>query len=272
MKNWKTNPAVVFLLKIAAFLKPMRIPLHSAYTCFFLLLSAFPSLMLLFALLNFTSLGADEVVQLARPLIPAALLPLARELVGSAYGNASGTVLSVSALAALWSASRGMHGLVQGLNAVYGQGRGYWRIRAVSVLYTFLFLLVTVLTLSLHVFGGQILDYLHMATNPALQTLMRLVDLRFALLLVLQTAVFTLMYALLPSCRNRVRDSLPGAVLASLGWLVYSRLFSAYVTYFPRYWDLFGSVYAVALGMLWLYFCICIVLYGGALNRWLKER
>ena len=258
--------------KIAAFIKPMRIPLHSAYTCFFLLLSAFPSLMLLFALLNFTSLGADEVVQLTRPLIPAALLPLARELVGSAYGNASGTVLSVSALAALWSASRGMHGLVQGLNAVYGKGQGYWHIRAVSVLYTFLFLLVTVMTLSLHVFGGQLLDYLQMTTSPALQFLMSLVDLRFALLLLLQAGVFTLMYAWLPSRRNRVRDSFPGAVLAALGWLIYSRLFSVYVTHFPRYSNLFGSVYAVALGMLWLYFCIGIVLYGGALNRWLKDR
>ena len=91
-------------------------------------------------------------------------------------------------------------------------------------------------------------------------------------LLLLQTLLFTTMYALLPSRRNRFVDSFPGAVMSALGWTAFSDLFSLYVTHFPRYSNLFGSVYGLALGMLWLYFCICIVLYGGALNRWLKER
>ena len=32
------------------------------------------------------------------------------------------------------------------------------------------------------------------------------------------------------------------------------------------------SVYAVALSMLWLYCCLSILVYGGALNRLLAER
>ena len=48
-----------------------------------------------------------------------------------------------------------------------------------------------------------------------------------------------------------------------------SSLFSVYVRNFSRYSNIFGSVYAVALLMLWLYVCISIVFYGGLLNRFL---
>ena len=65
---------------------------------------------------------------------------------------------------------------------------------------------------------------------------------------------------------------MPGALLTALGWLTFSDLFSVYVEHFQNYANIFGSVYAAALAMLWLYFCVCIIFYGAALNRYLKER
>ena len=53
--------------------------------------------------------------------------------------------------------------------------------------------------------------------------------------------------------------------------MVATRLFSVYVERFSRYSSVYGSVYAVALSMLWLYLCLSIVFYGGALNRLLKK-
>ena len=102
-----------------------------------------------------------------------------------------------------------------------------------------------------------------------LQFLTDVVDLRFFLLLLLQTGLFTAMFMALPNRRNGFRDSVPGALLASTGWLVFSDLYSIYVKHFSGYANLYGSVYAVALSMLWLYCCICIVFYGGVLNRFL---
>ena len=274
VENRKNKQPIAFFWKIAAFVRPMQIPLHGAFTSFFLVLSVFPMLVLLFSLLSYTSLGAEEVMAVVEPVLPVALLPLARELLAGAYENSSGTVLSLSALAALWSAGRGTRGLLLGINAVYGirERRGYFVTRLLGAVYTFLFLLILLLTLTLHVFSAAFLDYLRMTTNPWLMGLMGLVDLRLVLLLLLQTVLFTTMYALLPNRRNRFADSFPGAVVAALGWTVFSWLFSLYVEYFPRYSNLFGSVYALALAMLWLYFCICILFYGGALNRWLKGR
>ena len=96
--------------------------------------------------------------------------------------------------------------------------------------------------------------------------------LRFFLLLGAQTLLFTTLYMVLPNRRNRFADSLPGAMFASAGWLIFSDLFSMYVEHFPNYANIYGSVYAVALSMLWLYFCVSIVFYGGVLNAYLTKR
>lgn len=259
--------------QIAAFLRPLGVPLHSAYTAFFLILSIFPSLLLLLGLLRYTRFDAADLMGLLEGFLPESLYGAAKMLVEASYRHSSSTVISVSVIAGLWSASRGMYGLVRGLNRIYGEGspRGYWRSRVISVAYTSVFLVLLVLTLVLHVFGTALVDFLWMTTDPVVMMLMNLVDLRFLLLLVLQAALFTAMYALLPRKRNRLRDCLPGAVVASLGWTVYSKLFSVYVAHFSHYTNIFGSIYSLALGMLWLYFCICILFYGAALNRWLED-
>jgi membrane protein len=137
--------------------------------------------------------------------------------------------------------------------------------------YTFLFLLVLVLTLVLHVFGTGLLQFLSEASLPFFRFLSGIVDLRFFLLVFLQTALFTAMFMALPNQKNSLSNSLPGAFLASIGWLIFSHLFSVYVEHFPAYGNIYGSVYAVALSMLWLYCCISIVFYGGVLNRILLE-
>ena len=123
----------------------------------------------------------------------------------------------------------------------------------------------------LHVFGIKLLTLLKDYSHPVFRFLMEAVDLRFFLLLFLQTMMFTVMYMVLPNQKNRFWDALPGALLASAGWLVFSDLYSVYVAHFAHLSNVYGSVYAVALSMLWLYFCMAIVFYGGALNHLLTE-
>lgn len=251
----------------------MKIPQHAAHAGYFIVLAVFPTLVLLLGLLRYTGLDVASLTALLEGVLPAALMPSAQKLILSTYRATSGAVVSISALAALWSASRGIHGIMTGLNAIYGvsEDRGYFYTRLLSVVYTFLFLLVLLLTLVLHVFGTTIIDYLPVSSDPILGFLDQVVDLRFFLLLFIQTALFTAMFMALPNKRNKFLDSLPGALLASIGWLVFSDLYSIYVEHFSGYANIFGSVYAVALSMLWLYCCMSIVFYGGALNKYLMK-
>jgi membrane protein len=119
------------------------------------------------------------------------------------------------------------------------------------------------------VFGGDLLRMLELLPIPA--WLLNLLDLRVFLLLILQTALFATMFMVLPNECNRLGNSIPGALLASIGWQVFTNGYSVYCQKFTSYASIYGSVYMVALGMLWLYFCICIVFYGGVLNKILEK-
>ena len=185
------------------------------------------------------------------------------------YDRLSASAIGLSAVTTLWPASRGIYGILTGLNAVYGveESRGWLHTRLLSVAYTFVFLLVLLLTLLLHVFGSRAGAVLQRMDAPLFRFFTEHINLRFVLLLLTQTAIFTAMFRALPNIRTTTRDALPGALLASAGWLTFSNLYSIYVERFAHLSNVYGSVYAVSLSMLWLYCCMSIVFYGGVLNR-----
>lgn len=263
-----------FFDELGDYLRPMGIPLHSAHASFFLVLSIFPSLLLLLGLLRYTSFGSDDLLMLAERILPESLIPVATMLIDASYRHSSGAVVSVSVLATLWSGSCGMYGLMGGLLSVYGDEipKNYLRTRGMSVLYNFVFLLAIAFILVLQVVANAVVDFLRMTTIPSLMHLLNRIDLPLLLLFVLQTLLFAVTYSMLPGHHTKLKLCIPGALLSSIGWAVFSRLFSVYVSYFSMYTNIYGSIYALALGMLWLYCCISILLYGGALTRWLKER
>lgn len=251
----------------------MRVPVYAGNASFFIALSVFPGLLLLLGVISFTGLEVGRLAEIFEGILPKALLSTARDLIMSTYSHISGTLMSVTAITALWSASRGTYGIIVGLNGIYGvsESRGYIYTRCISVLYTFAFVIVMILTLALHVFGTSLLGILSRMTHPAVRFLLEHINLRFFLLLFLQSGLFTAMFMALPNQKNRFWESVPGALLASCGWLIFSDLYSIYVEKFATLSNIYGSVYAVALSMLWLYFCISIVFYGGALNAYLKS-
>ena len=250
-----------------------RVGLYAAHACYFIVLSLFPSLILILGLLRNAGLSAESLLSVLEGFVPEILFPAVQKTIRAAYRNTTGTVLSISALGALWSASRGIYGLVIGLNAIYGvrESRGYFYTRAVSMGYMFAFLAILILTLLFNVFGNQILQAFPMDT-PFLRFLDDVIGLRFLLLLLLQTGLFTAMFMALPNESVRFADALPGALLAAFGWLVFSKLYSFYVEHFSGYAGVYDSVYSMVISMLWLYFCISIVFYGGVLNCYLKKR
>ena len=275
MKEFPKGGLIGKIMDAAKTVKQMHIPLHAAYAAYFIVLAVFPALVLILSVLRYTGMEVQGLVELLDDILPSTMAEGAEELIYSTYRNSSGAMVGVSAVTALWSASRGIYGLLTGLNAVYGvsENRGYIYTRSISVVYTFVFILILLLTLVLHVFGNSIINLMRQVDNPVVIFFTDLIDLRFFLLLFLQSLVFTLMFMVLPNKRrSRFMESLPGGVLSSLGWLVFSDIYSIYVENFSKYSTIYGSVYGIAITMLWLYCCMSILFYGGALNRYLMDK
>ena len=249
----------------------MNISQNAADASYFLVLALFPALVLALGILRYTTLDAQDLMDWLSGFLPRALQDPVEQLVIQTYAYSGVGMVGLSAVTALWSASKGVYGVLRGLNEICGveEDRGWFYTRSISVVYTFAFLLVLILSLALSVFGEEILAMIPLE-GRFWRFLAGFLDMRGLFLLLMQTGLFTAMFMFLPNRNNTFRDSFPGAVAASLGWQVFSALFSLYVEHFAGYANLYGSVYAVALGMLWLYCCLTILFCGAALNTLLE--
>lgn len=251
----------------------MDVLVYAGNASYFIVLSIFPTVMLLLNLLSYTTVSGGVILDLLERIIPSPIMPSVERLLNSMYQSSSGMTMSVTALAALWAASRGVYGILVGLNRIYcvTENRGYVVTRFLSIVYTFLFLMVLVVTLAVHVFGQMILERIPTIDNPLVQLLWKIVSNRTIVLLVLQSFVFSAMFMFLPNRPNKLLPSLPGAVLASFGWQAFSNLYSLYVENSASFPTIYGSLTSICVGMLWLYTCVAILFYGGALNKYLMD-
>lgn len=261
---------------IRTFTRKLREDSISAYAsqaAFFTILSVFPFLMCLLTMLNYLPISADELQLLSDDVFPTAVSEVIRSVLTELSAKASGTVLSVTIIAAFWSASRGVLALSRGLNAVYRreENRNYFVLRFICTLYTLVFAVLLIVTLLLLVFGNQL--YLFLSGHfPLIGTfVMALINTRTLLTMAVLTLFFLLIYMVIPNHKSHIRRELPGALFAAAGWLLFSYLFSFYIDHFGNFSYLYGSLTVLAICMLWLYFCMYILFLGAELNLLLLD-
>ena len=247
----------------------LELGVYAANASFFILLSLFPGMLLLIGVLQYTPLTPADLEDSLQALLPEALQPLLDYMIRELFVQSAAGLLPVSAVMALWTASKGAHSLLLGLNRVYRlrESRGYLLVRLRCAAFTVLLLLALLLTAALDLFGRHLSIRLAQSALPALQLAARLLQIKYWIMTLLLGLFFTFVYAVLPNHRVRAARMLPGAFLAAVGWEVFSGLFSYYVNQFGNYSLYYGSLSVIAITMLWLYVCIGIVFLGALLNH-----
>jgi membrane protein len=81
----------------------------------------------------------------------------------------------------------------------------------------------------------------------------------------LTVAAYGFLYSYLPNCRVELRDALPGAVLAGVGFELARHGFSLYIKRFPTYAAVYGAFAAVPIFLLWVYLLWFITLAGATI-------
>jgi membrane protein len=168
----------------------------------------------------------------------------------------------------LWSGSRGVEALLFAMSRVRGapERRGFFKEMLVEVGLTI---------------GGSIFLVVALATVAGLPALIPfptgsdwlLLVLRWPVLLVLSAAVMGVLYRYGPDRHpHKFRYTWPGAVLASLLWIVAGAVFSIYVQNWGHYSATFGSVSAAVVLLLWMYNSAQIFVLGAAFNAALEKQ
>lgn len=256
------------LLDITKQMSRQNISAFSANAAFFIFLSLIPMLIMICTIIPFTPLTEENLLKVITDITPGAFDPLLISLVSQVYDKSAG-ILSAAALVTVWSAGKGVLALMRGLNAINGvvEERNYFIIRAVASFYTVIVMIMLIITLIISVFGNVIKELL-VSHIPHMGLLFSgLMHLRFIVVWVLLTAFLTLIYAYLPGKNRKLRYQFPGAAFSAIVWSAFSWLFSAYVDSADSV-TAYGTLSVIILIMLWLYFCIYIVMVGAYLNRY----
>ena len=263
--------------KLQAFLKRIgsyRVPIYAANASFYIILSVFPAIMLVVSLLPYIGYSEQDLLLAIGSLMPQVLEPLLARIINDMSANSTGALISVTAIVAVWSSSRGVYCIQLGLNAIHGaeESRSYLYRRVMSMVYMVLLIAALLLTLVMHGFGQEVAAFCQSKNVPVLHLIARLLQFRELIVLGLLTLLFTVIYCAFPNRRVSLRTALPGAALSAFGWLVFTYGFSYYVRISGSYSVLYGSLSIIAIGMLWLYICICILFYGSVFGLWLEAR
>ena len=251
-----------------------RILANAAAVTFYSLLAVFPAIA---AVVSIYGLFANPDI-IAKQLdamssvLPGGAIEVIRDQLTrlSTQGSqALGIGFGIGLVVSLWSANGGIKALFDALNVVYGETekRGFFRLNAVSLAFTvalIVFLILAVacvvaIPVALHYLPGFIGMVLNIARWPALTVLI--------------AVVLTFVYRYGPSRDEpRWRWVSWGSVVAAIGWLALSALFSYYAANFGTFNKTYGSLGAVIGFMLWIWLSVSMILLGGKLNAEIEHQ
>ncbi len=257
------------------------VTVYAAQATFYIIMSSIPFLMLLISLSRYVIPEAiDSLFTAVRQIIPDKFTDLFTVIYNEINNHAGISILSITALTALWSSSRSVAAVVRGVAFIYDTDGKVTPMRDLlySILYTLAFVAIILGALVILVFGATIKNIV-IYKFPRLENVVSLIlSLRGVFFFVVLSLFFSLVYFAVSKgiirssgTLRKYRSQLPGAAFASAGWMLFSYFYSLYLQYFPSASYIYGSLAAIMLLMFWLYFCMIILLAGAEINKLLYK-
>ena len=252
-----------------------NVSLIAAGVAFYGMLSLFPALAALIAILSLISNPDVVLAQLTemRDLLPEDVVKIINSQVTSLVTASSGTLGwtgFVSLMIALWTTRSGVAAMMIGLNIVYSeQNRNTARRFLRALLLAICLIFMCIVALLTVVVAPIVISFFPLGWLTVL-----LIDVvRLVIAIGVLLAGLGVLYRFGPNRRSAQLPWItPGAVLAVVSWVGVSIGFSQYVSNFGSYNQIYGSIGAVIAMLVWLWFSSFLVLLGAALNAQIEQR
>lgn len=245
-----------------------------AQVTYYLILSFFPFLIFLVSLLSYTSIVSTDSLSVLSGFLPASVYNLVKDLAGYVLATRSNTFISIGMIVTIWSAAAGIMAFMNGINKAFKrkETRSFFKVKGLALLFTFAFAILLILSIGLVIFG-EILGRHFFSLWGVPERLDIVWDIfRYAVSLLVIFITFMFFYVYVPNCKIRFREALPGSILSTVGWAVLSTGFAFYVNRFQSFSKVYGSIGAVIVLLIWLYWSSIIIFVGSELNALLSDK
>lgn len=256
------------------------VPTMAAAMTYYVVLAIFPFLLVLAGVTSVVTSIADvpdlteRVVARAEQVLPEDAAAVVGDVTDQIVRGQGGSAIGIGLIGALWAASNAVNQGIRMMNLAYDvrEERGMIRKRLLSLGLTVL--------LGLLILGGTALIYLGqgmaggigdwLGWGTAATVLWNLFTPILALLMIaLAVGVF---YWAGPNTTVKPRTVIPGTVLFVVAWILFSIGFSFYLSNFGNFNATYGSIAAVIILLLWLYWSNTLLLAGAELNSVVAKR
>lgn len=240
---------------------------------YFLILSIFPFLISLINAINFSGILDPEYLYGLLDVLPGEIQEIIRNFLNELHMSSSGSFLTISFVAGLFTASTAVFKLMKIINQSYGfvESRGFLAQRLMALFFTLALILMIFLLVLTQIFGQiiyvKVMSYLGI-DNASFDKIWSIAKNAIPLAYMLIT--FILLYKFSPSKSREnmitIKSVLPGSIFATLGLIIASSGFNFYVSSFGKYSITYGSLGGIIVFLIWLYLLSTITLVGAEIN------
>ena len=259
------------LLRVKDRIKEDQIPIISAGVAFYTFLAIFPGIMALFSIYGLATdaQSAQEQITRLATILPEESISVIEGRIDKLMETsvtALGWGTAIGFLIALWSSNRAIRSLFIGLDVAYrvDNRRNFFKQYVITLLFTLGAIIVIIVSLAFIVLFPLLVNTIGLPDT--IESLVKW--LRWPFLGLIIISAISLIYKFGPA-RNTpgFQWVVLGATVATILWLIASWGFSVYVNNFGNFNEMYGSLSAVVILLLWLFITSFIILVGGELNR-----
>lgn len=257
------------------------VPGLAAEMTYHAILAVFPFLIFLVGIVSILDVVfgipdlTDRIMNQTASVMPEDAQSVLRDSVsGVVTGGGGGFAIGFGLLGALWAASNAFNTAIKALNVAYDaeESRGFVKKRLMALLLTVIVATLLLLGAALIGTGQFVAGGIGGALGwPAPFTaLYNVVTPILALLVVAFGA--SVLYWLAPNVKQKFRWVTPGSVLFVIAWLIFSIGFAFYIGNFANYNEVYGSLGAVIILLIWMYWSNLLLLVGAELDAAVARR
>ncbi len=248
-----------------------RVIAVAAGLTFYAILAIFPAVT---ALVSIYGLFADpttiqkQLSQLSGVLPEGAISVIGDQVhrIASQGGGTLGFAFLSGLAVALWSANAGIKALFDALNVAYEseETRGFFRLNAISLLFTISAIAFALVSLSLSVVLPWVLEHVFFG-YALVATIIRWMSAPVAIIVAL--FMLAMLYRFGPATKKpEWRWVTPGSIFAVISLIISSSAFAYYAAHFGSYNETYGALGAVIGFMTWLWISSIVVMVGAEVN------
>jgi membrane protein len=246
----------------------------AGYFTYYILLSFFPFLIFIVAVISSTPLINQMQIQFNNNFVLSPINILIGDLLKEMTSEKNIGIISFSIVGTIWAASRSILAFMGGVNRIYSQKetRNIFILNIQSIIVTIVFVILLVAIIISGIFGDMLFVHLFkkVGLNYVYGNIKYLVNTAIPFILLFIVSMY--IYKVSPNIKIKFKSILPGALFFSIGGILLSKGFAIYVNNFSNYTMIYGSLTGIIVFLFWLNILSNMLIIGVEINALLAEK